>query len=225
MKRKSFTLIEILIALIILSILASLSVAVYQKTVDANNERICAQNLKVLQAAIDIYTVENDALPAALSLLTPRQIYLAYSRVAGKRKENPFSIALRKMFSTEPAIAGGEIFISRYLAGNIKVFCDPTVNGCTPPSVGGCNSPAFPPGGIFQCGSSYNFNFTTATFDTTTRRLNTTTALALIQDTGLRHKGKFGSIPYALGVTPGGRVGKVGTGGDIIQFLEPLGGS
>lgn len=215
MKRKSFTLVEILVALIILSILASLSVAIYQKTVDTNNERICAQNLKVLQAAIDIFAVENDTIPAVLSQLTPRHIYLAQSRVIGERKENFLSIALRKMFSTEPALADpeteGELFRRRYLSGKKEVFCDPADNNCNPNCV---PSPS--------C-VSYNFVFTegvTIVTDINGRRsLKKDSISALIQDTNPRHKGKLGSTLYPLGVTPGGRVGKVETGGYIVQFL------
>lgn len=210
MQRKSFTLIEILVALIVLSILASFSVAVYQKTIDANNERICQQNLKVLQAAIDIYTVENDILPAALSQLTPRQIYLASSRVIGKRKESFLSIAFRKMFSTEAALADteGEKFKHNYLKDNIKVFCDPADTGCNPSNITSCTASG--------CGSSYNINLNTADpaiFDLTKKRLNLTSNAALIQDSSPTRHG-HGSSAHALGITPGGRVGKI-TGGNI----------
>lgn len=214
MKRKSFTLIEILAALIILSIIASVSVALYQKTVDTNNERICAENLKVLQAAIDIYTVENDALPAELAQLTPRQIYLAYSRVTGERKENILSAAFRKMFSTEPALAAGEtegqLFKRRYLSGNMKVFCDPADKACNPSAITSCTTNG--------CGSSYSVNLDTSNasiFDNNKKRLNSTSNATLVQDSSLTRHGR-GASAHALGITPGGRVGKVlSTGGNV----------
>lgn len=215
MNKKSFTLIEILVTLIVLSILASVSVAFYQKTVDANNERICAENLKVLQAAIDIYTVENDALPAALSQLTPRLIYLAYSRVIGERKENPLSIAFRKMLSTEPAIASqgqptanlaeeGEKFKRKYLSGNIKVFRDPADKNYQGDPGPGCTG---------TCGS-YTFNFAAnQTTDSTGKKLNKNSNFALVYDLENRHKGKFDGLNhYKIGITPGGRVGKAESG-------------
>lgn len=214
MNKKSFTLIEILVALIVLSIIASVSVAFYQKTVDANNERICTENLKVLQAAIDIYTVENDALPLQLSQLTPRHIYLAYSRVIGERKENLLGIAFRKMFSTEVALAEtqGQLFKRRYLSGKKKLFHDPAagtfINDPT-----SCNDLTQP------CGS-YNFNFTAnKTLDSTGKKLDKTSNFALISDSSDRlHKGKFSTTSnpyYSIGITPSGRVGKVnGTGAD-----------
>lgn len=218
MNKKSFTLIEILVALIVLSIIASVSVAFYQKTVDANNERICAENLKVLQAAIDIYTVENDALPLQLSQLTPRHIYLASCRVIEEIKENLLSIALRKMFSTEPALAvetEGQLFKRRYLNNNEKVFCDPAVRNCAPPV--GCTPDS--------CGSSYTINYvldSTYTEVSGKQSLKKDSNVPLISDTGPtpRHRGKFGNTLYTLGVTPGGRVGKVDSiTSPIQQFL------
>lgn len=223
MKKKSFTLIEILVALIVLSIIASVSVALYQKTVDTNNERICAENLKVLQAAIDIFTVENDALPAALALLTPRHIYMAYSRVAGERKENPISIAIRNLFSTKLALAGGADstyndephslipFVRRYINGKKKLFRDPAQG--SPPTLGGCGITF---GSPLTCGS-YNFNFNTNTFDNTTNELIKDSPFALISDSGDRHRGKYGTGTYTIGVTPGGRVGKVLSVGGNVQ--------
>ena len=212
MKRKSFTLIEILVALIVLSILASLSVAAYQKTVDANNERICGENLKVLQAAIDIYTVENDALPAALAQLTPRYIYLASSRVIDERKENFLSVAFRKMFSTEPALAQteteGQLFKRRYLSGNIKVFCDPADKGCNPSTITSCTTAS--------CGTSYTINYVlNSTFTEVggKQSLKKDSLAPLVRDSILTRHGKG---TYGLGITPGGRVGKVLTPGGNI---------
>jgi prepilin-type N-terminal cleavage/methylation domain-containing protein len=216
MKRKSFTLIEILVALIVLSILASLSVATYQKTVDANNERICAENLKVLQAAIDIYTVENDILPAALSQLNPRYIYLASSRVIGERKESFLSVAFRKIFSTEQALAvetQGQLFKRRYLGGKKKIFHDPAAGTYT-------EDPA--DCGNISCGS-YQFNFTAnKTLDSTGTKLDKNSIFALVFDPSDRHRGKYsasGAATYKIGITPGGRVGKV-NGADTSSYIQ-----
>ena len=49
MKKTGFTLVEILAAIIILSILTSLSIVAYQKTLETNDERICQQQQKILQ--------------------------------------------------------------------------------------------------------------------------------------------------------------------------------
>lgn len=209
MNKKAFTLIEILVVLIVVSILTSVSIALYQKTVDANNARICAENLKTIQAAIDIYTIEHDALPAGLAQLTPRHFYLASSRTIKERKENLLSIAFRKMFSTEPALADPPLdapgFMRRHLGSKKKVLCDPADKNCNEGCIPSC--------------SSYNSNLSISDpniFDSTTKRLNKNPAnnAALIQDSALARHGKG---TYSLGITPAGRVGKVTT----LGYVQP----
>src|SRR3989338_8794192 len=158
MKRKSFTLIEILVGLIIISILAALSMASYRKTIETNNERICRENLKTLWKAIDIYTMENDALPATLAQLTPRQIYLAHSQVVSEQKENLFLSSLRNILGIKPALAQSQP-LARYYAGNRNVFCCPADTAAAPPTAGGCPS-AYQATSL--CGSYY-FVFTSDT--------------------------------------------------------------
>ncbi len=85
MKKNGFTLVEILAAIIILSILTSLSIVAYQKTLETNDERICQQQQKILQGAIEAYTIENDSLPNELAQLKPEHIHLAYLKVTGQR--------------------------------------------------------------------------------------------------------------------------------------------
>lgn len=211
MKRKSFTLIEILVGLIIISILASLSIASYRKTIETNNERICTENLKVLQKAIDIYTLENDSLPTTLAQLTPQQIYLAYSQVVGQAKENPLLGALRNILGIKPAWAQS---LAGYYACNRNIFrcpADTAVNL----GVGSCTIPSFPPGGSATC-SSYSFNFTINTIDATTRRLLKSSDFALVSDSSSRHR--RGTAQIMLGITPGGTVGNA-TLGYVIPDL------
>ena len=207
MKRKSFTLIEILVGLIIISILAALSMASYRKTIETNNERICRENLKTLWKAIDIYTMENDALPATLAQLTPQQIYLAHSQVVGEAKENHFTAALRNILGIKPALAQS---LAKYYASNRNVFRCPADTAAAAPAAGSCNVNTT---SVFSCiGSSYSFDLTSATYDSTTKRLKKGTTATpnmtpLISDSGDRHRRQTQLIK--LGITPGGTVGKV----------------
>ncbi|MEK6567205.1 MAG: prepilin-type N-terminal cleavage/methylation domain-containing protein [Candidatus Omnitrophota bacterium] len=118
MRKKAFTLVEIMIALIIVSVVVSLSIVTFQKTIEANNDKICRQNLKVLQGAIEIYTIENNALPAALSLLTSEQIHLAHEKVTGKPKENRVAGYFNNLIGIRPAIAQG---LGKYYGNDPKV--------------------------------------------------------------------------------------------------------
>lgn len=206
MSLTGFTLIEILSALIIISILASLAVFSYRKSVENNNERICKENLKVLQKAIDIYNLENDSLPVTLAKVTTRQIYLAYHQAAGKAKENYFTASLRNILGIRPAWAQS---LARYYAGNRNVFLCPA-GASSAPASGSCSVPSpFPPGGSLTCGS-YTFNFTTDTINATTKRLIKSSMYALVFDSANRHNG--GGTPVMLGITPGGAVGETSSG-------------
>lgn len=211
MKRKSFTLIEILVGLIIFSILAALSIASYRKTIETNNERICTENLKVLQKAIDVYTLENDSLPATLAQLSAQQIYFAHSQAAGETKENHFIAALRNILGIKPALAQS---LSGYYAGNRNIFRCPNDISLAP-GAGGCSVNTT---SLFTC-SSYTFNFTAATIDATTKRLLKSNNSALVSDSSPRHKKGTGLI--RLGITPGRLVGKVHTDDTILNLESP----
>jgi len=201
MKRKSFTLIEILVGLIIISILAALSMASYRKTIETNNERICRENLKTLWKAIDIYTMENDALPATLAQLTPRQIYLAHSQVVGQAKENPLLGVLRNILGIKPALAQS---LAKYYGSNRNVFRCPADTAAAAPAAGSCNVNTT---SVFSCiGSSYSFDLTSATYDSTTNKLIKTSMTPLVSDNTARHK-KAATL-YKLGITPGGTIVK-----------------
>lgn len=116
-----FTLVEVLVALIIIAVLAALSITTFQKTVQTHNEKLCQENLKALQGAIEIYTLENNALPVTLSQLTHEQINLAYSKVAGEAKENNFLVFFKNLLGIKPALAVPTL-PARYYGSNIKVL-------------------------------------------------------------------------------------------------------
>ena len=117
MRKKAFTLVEIMIALIIVSVVVSLSIVTFQKTIEANNDRICRQNLKVLQGAIEIYTIENNALPATLSLLTSEQIHLAHEKVIANPKENRLAGFFNNLIGVKPLFAD----LGKYYGNDPKV--------------------------------------------------------------------------------------------------------
>ncbi|MDO8747665.1 MAG: prepilin-type N-terminal cleavage/methylation domain-containing protein [Candidatus Omnitrophota bacterium] len=184
MKKKAFTLVEIMIALIIVSVVVSLSIVTFQKTIEANNDKICRQNLKVLQGAIEIYTIENNALPATLSLLTPKQIYLAHEKVIGKPKENRLAGYFNNLIGIKPLFAD----LGKYY-GN-----DPKVRRCPADktSATGISSYALDAGSV---GSGKTF--------TNTTELTTKNTGAIIYDDQPWH------ITYANGITPDGYSGDI----------------
>lgn len=120
-KKWAFTIVEILVAMIILAILVSVSIAGYQKTLTIHNDRLCEQNLAALEAAIDVYTVEHDAMPDSFAKLEPRHIHLAYQKLYGSRK-NILTACLKVVFGIKPLYAES---LERYYNYNKKVLICP----------------------------------------------------------------------------------------------------
>lgn len=88
MRRKSFTFMEILVVLIIIGILATLGVPVFLNVIEESRARVCEENLKALKAALDIYAMENDQMPANLSKLPDEYIQRGYAKVISSRDKN-----------------------------------------------------------------------------------------------------------------------------------------
>lgn len=204
MKKTGFTLVEILVAIVILTVVASLSIATYQKTVNTNRNTICLQNLKVLQAAVDIYTLEKDTLPTTLSRLEPRHIYLAYEKVVGKQKENSFLVFLRNRFGLKPVWAQS---LGKYYANNPAVLRCPADAMTNPPDI------------AKPFTHSYQLNTSTDVWDTTTKKLVKNSVFALIHDKQEWHpEGIISPTHHANGITPGGIRGKMD--GDKVKKAE-----
>jgi prepilin-type N-terminal cleavage/methylation domain-containing protein len=200
MNKKSFTLVEILIVLVIVSILASFSIVNYQKTVEAQKDKVCQQNLKVLQAAIDIYALENNALPLSLSQITQEQIYLAHQKVLGSQKENILLCLLRDIFGAKSAQAAGTGItpFGRYYGNDKKVFLcpsDPDYKN----KLANINS-------LTDKDFSYEFDDDENKFlELDTKELKEDDSLILFQDKGPWHKeGLFGK-KYSNGIAPSGK--------------------
>ena len=71
---KGFTLLEIVVALGILLIIASIALVSYVKFIDSARESVCENNLDGLRNAIQIYVSEEAALPATLGDLNLEQL-------------------------------------------------------------------------------------------------------------------------------------------------------
>ncbi len=78
---RGFTLLELVIVLIIIGIFSTLGVAWYGKFLDDSRASLCQANLEALKAALDVYAMEHDSLPADLSKLPPETIERAYAQI------------------------------------------------------------------------------------------------------------------------------------------------
>lgn len=192
-----FTLVEILVALIIMSLLVSLSVVTYQKTIRQTDDRACQQNLQVLAAAIDIYALENNALPLTLSKLSAEQIRLAYLKVVGQPKENSLLAFLNGLGGIKPAIAQS---LGKYY-GN-----DPKALRCPADKTTATGTSSY----TLDAGPEKTFTNTT---DLTAKNTG-----AIIYDGQSWHKiGIISPTTYQNGITPDGY------SGDIVDYSALLG--
>ena len=136
--RKSFTLIEILIAVVILTIIATLSLAGYTRATESANAMTCQNNLLFINTAIELYGAENlDALPTSLSSVWP-----AYKdKVFAKLK---IDFERKGWFGIREQYAYAAVLDPLYYGNNISAITCPS--DPTPPSKGGVSyaiNPAF----------------------------------------------------------------------------------
>ncbi|MDD5596054.1 MAG: hypothetical protein PHY94_07435, partial [Candidatus Omnitrophica bacterium] len=95
MVKKSFALMELIITIVIVGILATIAVPIYRNTIEDAEAKVCQANLKVLDAALNIYVMENDAMPGDLSNLSPAILKKAYAQVM--RQEDAWKMRLAYM--------------------------------------------------------------------------------------------------------------------------------
>jgi prepilin-type N-terminal cleavage/methylation domain-containing protein len=68
---RGFTLVELLVVVAILGILAAVAVFALGGGTSKSNEAACKTDVKTVQAAVDLYTVDTGAAPANLAALKP----------------------------------------------------------------------------------------------------------------------------------------------------------
>ncbi len=79
--KKSFTLIEMMITVVVIGVLATVATVGYNQFLEMARQRVCETNLTILNMAIKAYATRNDAFPATLSELEPADVSWAYAKV------------------------------------------------------------------------------------------------------------------------------------------------
>jgi competence protein ComGC len=75
-----YTLAELLTVLLIILVLTTFGVFVYHRAIAYAKGTVCQTNLRALESAVELYTMETDALPASLGRLKLEQIEKGYAR-------------------------------------------------------------------------------------------------------------------------------------------------
>ena len=92
MKRKNFTLSEIVIIIVVIAILATIAIPLYTNAVEKAKAKACETNLRVLLGAVENYALEQDRLPGSLSELRNDDIKKAWADIL--KKEGAWKIKL-----------------------------------------------------------------------------------------------------------------------------------
>lgn len=73
-REEGFTLVEMLVALLIISILLGIAIASFSFSVSSSKQTACRANLRILREAITVYETRNGHKPATLYELVPDYI-------------------------------------------------------------------------------------------------------------------------------------------------------
>jgi len=91
---KSFTILEIMIVVIVLSILVTIGYPSFLNAIESSKEKVCETNLKTLKVSLDSYIMDHDAMPATLSQIPDDYIKRAYTKVL--KEEGAWKIRLAR---------------------------------------------------------------------------------------------------------------------------------
>lgn len=140
MRKRAFTLVEIVVVIVIIAILVTVGIPVYQVAVEDSKAKVCQANLEALSLAVDTYVMQNDAVPASLSHLDPQDIKNAYVEILHGRGGWRIKLALfiLDVHRANSAYAQGVAVVSfkdAIAKGDINLITCPMDN--TPPGDGG----------------------------------------------------------------------------------------
>ncbi len=131
--RFGFTLIEIIIAVVVLSILSAIGAISWDAMVDKTRQDICEQNQTILVGALKFYIYDNQAAPTSLSSIYPKYTDFALAKM---KKDHPvvyakraISLAMLRASQPKNAVAAD---ISPYLGMQTSVLHCPEDNNGLP---------------------------------------------------------------------------------------------
>jgi type II secretory pathway pseudopilin PulG len=95
--RKNFTIIEIVIAIVVVGILVTMGIPLYNNTVENARARTCELNLKTILGAVEAQTLERNSFPATLSEISEKNFEFARQKVL--KEEGALRVKLISFFA------------------------------------------------------------------------------------------------------------------------------
>ncbi len=124
MQRKGFSILEIMVTLVIVGILATIGFPMYRGMVEDGKAKLCETNLRALKSALDVYVVEHNVVPGALSMIPSKDIDAAYARLEQGKDGWKVRLASWIVAADESAMAYAD-FLQDLAAGNLKMLACP----------------------------------------------------------------------------------------------------
>jgi len=135
MKKKSFTLLELLLVTIVVAIFATLGYPAYRNMLESANDKVCQTNQKALAAAVRIEVMETDIVPADLSRLSPQSLEKAYAQILKRKGAWKIKLAYLIVGLKERGLAYAGRLLTDAAGGNLRLLTCPLDK--TPPAEGG----------------------------------------------------------------------------------------
>ena len=85
MRKKAFTILEIVVAIVIVGVLGTLGIPAFQNVIENSKDKVCTTNLKTLQKGLDIYILEQGTVPGSLSELKREHLEKAYAQIMNEK--------------------------------------------------------------------------------------------------------------------------------------------
>lgn len=221
MKKKYFTMIEVVIVVVVVGILATVGVPVYQNIIDKARADVCATNQQVLLGALDAFGHENYQLPASLSELRQKDIERAWAKVFEQKGAWRVKLAYFIVdFDQRGLVYAQGAWVSRYIGALEHLTCpsDPT-----PPPAGfsyGLNNVVI--------GMDYNayLAYQAANPDVIIIGDCNAANFADIANLNMRHHVHkiLATDNYAIGITPGDGLYAIEEDGDATAYTGTGGG-
>lgn len=207
MKKRAFSLMEMIAVLIIMGIIATIAIPTYQNFIEDSRARVCETNLRALKTALDIYAMDHDTMPGSLGELPQEYINKAYAQVMQCKDswKTKLAYSILEWDAKGIAYAAEGNLLYKLAKGNIKLITCPKAAYSPYDSGGGFISmPSYGMNGLIAAViSSFFRNLPAAT-----PLIGDCDAVSFINLAGLtkRHLHVFSGQQYSISISKDGTI-------------------
>ena len=134
MKKKYFTLIEIMIVLIVVGLVVTFAIPSYHNILENAKAKACANNLDTILGALNTFGLENDELPATLGQLKQEHLNKAWAQKMQEKGAWKTKLAYFIIDLDTKGTAHAKSFVENFLTDSAALTCP---SDLTPPGDGG----------------------------------------------------------------------------------------